>query len=97
MTLLALSGLAIQSLRTWTPAVAADARQILTADFDFTQVRPDSARSGLFVESVLDDLGRAPSVRAAAFSTFATGGAPLRYWLDVRCAAGGENRLRRTG
>ena len=83
VTLLALSGLAIQSLRTWTPAVAGDAHQILTADFDFTQVRPDSVRSGLFVESVLDDLGRAPSIRAAAFSTFATGGAPLRYWLDA--------------
>jgi putative ABC transport system permease protein len=96
VTLLALSGLAIQSLRTWTPAVAGDAHQILTADFDFTQVRPDSVRSGLFVESVLDDLGRAPSVRAAAFSTFATGGAPLRYWLDsdapqvARVAYGGS-------
>ena len=83
VTLLALSGLAIQSLRTWTSAAAGDPRQILTADFDFTQVRPDSVRSGLFVDSVLDDLGRAPSVRAAAFSTFASGGAPIRYWLDA--------------
>ena len=79
VTLLALSGLAVRSLVTRNPAIAADARELLTADFDFTQVRPAAARSGLFVASVLGDLGRAPSVRAAAFATFVTGGAPLRY------------------
>jgi predicted permease len=77
--LLALSGVAIRSLLMRTSPIAVDARQILTAVFDFTQVRPAAARSGLFVESVLGDLGRAPSVRAAAFATFVSGGAPIRY------------------
>jgi len=63
-----------------TPTVVPDAQQTLTADFDFTQVRPSAARPGLFIESVLDHLANAPSVSAAAFSTFITGGAPVRYW-----------------
>jgi putative ABC transport system permease protein len=79
VALLALGGMAIRSLTALTPAIVADARQILVADFDFTQVRPAAVRSGLFIDSVLADLGRAPSISAAAFSTFATGGLPIRY------------------
>jgi putative ABC transport system permease protein len=80
VTLLALSGLAVRSLINRAPAVVQGAEQTLTADFDFTQVRPSVPRPGLFMASVLDHLASAPSVRAAAFSTFVTGGAPLRYW-----------------
>ena len=79
VALLALGGLAIRSLMATAPAIAADARQILVAEFDFTQVRPAAVRSGLFIDSILTDLGHAPAVRAAAFSTFVTGGAPIRY------------------
>ena len=79
VTLLALSGLAIRSLMASTPAVGPGAPLILTADFDFTQVRPAAARSALFVESVLENLRHAPSVRAAAFSTVVISGAAVRY------------------
>jgi putative ABC transport system permease protein len=80
VALLALGGVAVRSVMARTPAIAADARQILAADFDFTQVRPAAVRSGLFIGSILEDLGRAPSIRAAAFSTFTIGGTPMRYW-----------------
>ena len=79
VTLLALSGLAIRSLMATAPAVGSDAPQILTVDFDFRQVRPAAARSGLFVESVLENLSHASSVGAAAFSTVVTSGSALRY------------------
>jgi hypothetical protein len=80
VALLALSGLAARSLMARAPAVGPEAPQILTADFDFTPVRRAGARPGLFMASVLEHLSHASSVRAAAFSTFVTGGAPLRYW-----------------
>jgi putative ABC transport system permease protein len=80
VALLALGGVAIRSVMSRTPAIAADTRHILVADFDFTQVRPAAVRSGLFIGSILEDLGRAPSIRAAAFSTFTIGGTPMRYW-----------------
>jgi putative ABC transport system permease protein len=79
VTLLALSGLAIRSLLASAPAVGPAAPHILTADFDFRQVRPAAARSGLFVESVLENLSHASSIRSAAFSTVLTGGSALRY------------------
>lgn len=62
VALLALGGLAIRSLTASAPAIAADARQILAADFDFAQVRPAAARSGLFVDSILADLGAGTAI-----------------------------------
>ena len=76
--LLALSGLAMRSLATRAPAAGADARHIVVADFELVAAQ-NGARGGAFMPAILDRLRDAPSIHAAAFSTFTITPGVVRY------------------
>jgi predicted permease len=95
LPLLALSGLAAQSLLQHRPVLPPDPDRLLLADIALADVRSSPPTPGPFIEAVLDRLRGEPAVATAAFATFGAMGGRVEYSLESdapdtqRAAAGG--------
>jgi predicted permease len=81
VVLLFVSGLALRALHSTYEQLPAHADQILSAEFDLTQIRQPAPDAGAFVQGILARLRDQEPIPAAAFATFLRYGRPVRLWL----------------
>ena len=83
VVLLFISGLGLRTLQTQQGKLPAHSQDILTAEFNLSQVREPAPSPAVFVDSILTGLRDHGPTRVAAFATFLRFGQPVRFWLPA--------------
>jgi predicted permease len=81
VVLLFVSGLGLRALQSTYTQLPPRADQILSAEFDLSQIRQPAPDPGAFIQGILARLRDQGPTPAAAFSTFLRYGRPVRLWL----------------
>lgn len=83
VVLLFISGLGLRTLQSQQDKLPGHSEDILTAEFDLSQVRQPAPSPAVFVDSILTGLRDRGPTRVAAFATFLRYGQPVRFWLPA--------------
>jgi predicted permease len=81
VVLLFVSGLGLRALQSTYRQLPPRAEQILSTEFDLSQIRQPTPEPGAFVQGILTRLRDQAPISAAAFATFLRYGRPVRLWL----------------